>query len=319
MPIRLRPDGGVRLNPLARRGGETAQMALLGAVAAAALARPLVPEEQAALREALRHLNRRGRGEPTLPQLVELLLHPGDELAGALATTAERLAAAARDAALAIQRLCEGDLRGMFDGPTTPGLEPEAPLVVVDLAEMQDSAALGILMACAAAWQRAQIAELHRRAEEAGDPGEKIISVWDEGWRFLGHLGAARYLQDTFKHARAHGVENVIVMHRLSHLRAAGAGDSHEVRLAEGLVSDTETRVVYGQSRDQGQALREVLGLTATELDLVPTLRRGEALWQVGGRSFLVQHRLSSWERQLVDTDARMSSPRSDAGGGANG
>jgi len=40
--------------------------------------------------------------------------------------------------------------------------------------------------------------------------------------------------------------------------------------------------------------------------ELVPTLRRGEALWQVGRRSFLVQHRLSSFEQALVDTDARM-------------
>jgi hypothetical protein len=33
---------------------------------------------------------------------------------------------------------------------------------------------------------------------------------------------------------------------------------------------------------------------------------QGEALWQVGERSFLVQHRLSSHERRLIDTDARM-------------
>jgi hypothetical protein len=30
------------------------------------------------------------------------------------------------------------------------------------------------------------------------------------------------------------------------------------------------------------------------------------ALWKVGGRSFLVQHRLSAFETGLIDTDGRM-------------
>jgi hypothetical protein len=46
--------------------------------------------------------------------------------------------------------------------------------------------------------------------------------------------------------------------------------------------------------------------LTDTEAELLPHLRRGWALWKVGQRSFLVQHRLSSTEREIVDTDARM-------------
>ena len=44
-----------------------------------------------------------------------------------------------------------------------------------------------------------------------------------------------------------------------------------------------------------------------------PLLRRGEALWKVGNRSFLVHHRLSRYEQALVDTDARMHRPLPDA------
>ena len=46
--------------------------------------------------------------------------------------------------------------------------------------------------------------------------------------------------------------------------------------------------------------------LFAIAPQLLPHLRRGWALWKVGQRSFLVQHRLSSAEREIVDTDARM-------------
>jgi hypothetical protein len=48
------------------------------------------------------------------------------------------------------------------------------------------------------------------------------------------------------------------------------------------------------------------LSLSGTETELLPQLRRGVALWKVGQRSFLVQHRLSAAERQIADTDAAM-------------
>jgi hypothetical protein len=39
---------------------------------------------------------------------------------------------------------------------------------------------------------------------------------------------------------------------------------------------------------------------------LLPNRPRGEALWKVGTRSFLVEHRHSPAEMTLVDTDGRM-------------
>jgi hypothetical protein len=76
--------------------------------------------------------------------------------------------------------------------------------------------------------------------------------------------------------------------------------------LAEGLLSDSETRVVYSQSPGEARAAQELLGLSETEVDLLPRLGRGVGLWKVGRRSFLVEHRLSDFERRLVDTDSAM-------------
>ncbi|HEY3843045.1 MAG TPA: hypothetical protein VGL48_07300, partial [Acidimicrobiales bacterium] len=53
-------------------------------------------------------------------------------------------------------------------------------------------------------------------------------------------------------------------------------------------------------------AASELLSLSSTEAELLPQLRRGVALWKVGQRSFLVQHRVSLLERALVDTDGAM-------------
>ena len=314
-PIALEPGGEVRLNPLSPRGGLAAQLSLLRSVTKAALRRELVPEEDAGLRVALKGVGELV-GEPTLPLIVATLLAPDTEMAaGVSAESTEAFAAANREVALALQRLCEGDLRGMFDGPTSAGLDLDAPLVVLDLSAVQDSAALGILMTCAAAWMQGIVMERKREAEAGGDSGTKMIIALDEGWRVASHIGVAEWLQQSWKLCRANGVQNIMVLHRLGDLGAAGAAGSREARIAEGLIADSDTKVIYAQPPDQLGALQEMLGLSATETELLPTLRVGEALWAVGRRSFLVQHRLSSLERELVDTDARMiSTAREDLG-----
>jgi hypothetical protein len=103
---------------------------------------------------------------------------------------------------------------------------------------------------------------------------------------------------------------NVLVMHRLSDLASAGAAGSHQVRLAEGLLADTETRVIYGQPASEVEQAKELLGLSDTEAKLLPNLPRGQALWKVGSRSFLVDHRLSPTEAaRLIPTPACWSKP----------
>jgi hypothetical protein len=307
-PITLVPGGEVRLNPLSPRGGREGQLSLLRSVTRAALRRELDPEEDAGLNVALKAVEgEAGCGEPTLPMVVEALLHPRESMVrGVSAASREDFAEANRSAALALQRLCEGDLRGMFDGPTSEGLDLDARLVVLDLSAVRDSAALGILMTCAAAWQQAILLERKLAAEREDRQAPKLISVTEEGWRVTSHIGVAEWLQESFKLCRALGVQNIVVVHRLPDLGASGAAGSREARIAEGLIGDADTKVIYRQSPDQRELLRSRLGLSGTEAELTTTLRPGEALWVVGPRSFLVQQRTSQLERELVFTDWRM-------------
>ncbi len=314
--IALVPGGSVRLNPIDSRMGWEAQLSLLRSVAAAALGRKLSPEEDAGLRVALKVVSTEAT-EPTLPQVVEALLHPSEAMTAELVMGLADFSEKTRQLALALQRLCHGDLRGMFDGPTSAGLDLDAPLVVLDLSAVQDSAALGILMTCAAAWLQGMVLERKRLTEAGGRDGAKLIVVVDEAWRITADLGVAEWLQSSFKLSRAWGVQNIIALHRLSDLGASGAAGSREARIAEGLIADADTKVILAQPPDQLEGLRNFLWFTATEAELVPTLRRGEALWQVGRRSFLVQHRHSTYEQKIVDTDARMVRHREPAGAGA--
>jgi type IV secretory pathway VirB4 component len=304
-PIRLAPGGDVRLNPVARDAGPEGQLNLLRALAAGALGRSLGPEEEGALRAALEDVNADQTAEPTLPAIVELLFAPSAAMAKRLHTTAKGLAERSRELALGVQRLCEGDLRGMFDGPTTPGLRLDGRAVVLDLSAFYTSAALGLVMTCASAWQRAAMQRLRVEAEAAGRPVQKMINILDEAWRALAIPGVGEWLQGAYKLSRD-GMQNGTVMHRLSDLSTAGAAGSRERELAEGLLHDAGTRVSYRQTPDNVALTRERLGLTSVEADLLPELEDGVALWKVGSRSFIVRHRLSEVEAAIVDTDGRM-------------
>ena len=300
-PVSLVPGGGVRLNPLASRPEEHAQLDLLRAVTVTALDGPLRQIEAGALREALRTVRRRGRGEPTLPEIAAVLFAPTAETAERLQTTPERLAADARRAALALQDLCEGPLRGMFDGPTTPGLDLDARLLVLDLHAVRDSPAVGVLMACATAWISALLA---RTAERPGR--ERLINVADESWKIVQHTGLGEWFQSNFKLARQFGVMNLVVLHKLADLHGAGDAGSRAARIAEGLIADASTRILYHQDESQIPLTRTLLGLSHSESELIGLLSAGQALWQVGSRSFVVSHHRSSLEVRITDTDTGM-------------
>ncbi|MDQ6614943.1 MAG: ATP-binding protein [Actinomycetota bacterium] len=306
--LRMAPGGSVRLNPLQApgRGAPDAdgpdvlrrQAELLCSLAAGSLGRTLLPNERTAAELAMATVAGR-TAEPTLPAVVDAMLVPDAEAARSVHTDVAALAADGRSVALELRRLVRGDLAGMFDGPTSEGIDLSSHLVVIDLSALYASPALGLLMTCATAWLQAT---LHN------DDRVHRLVVIDEAWAVLANLAIARWLQAGFKLARAFGVANVAVVHRLSDLRAAGAEGSEQQRLAEGLLADSETRVIFGQPPSEVESATDLLGLTSTEADLLPRLPRGVALWKVGQRAFLVEHRLGRHEARLVDTDRRMSS-----------
>jgi hypothetical protein len=337
-PIALVPGGSVRLNPLdpgphteiavasPREGGQGAdgrQVELLASLASACLGRTLQPRERVAVDLALSTVVA-GGAVPTLPAVVDAMLDPTLEAAERIRTRQAILLEDGRDVALELRRLVHGDLRGMFDGPTTTGLDLSGPLVVLDLSALYNSVALGVLMACATAWLQAALA---RQAASGRDAPTRATGAWgasprehteggnahtlvvvDEAWAVLANVGVARWLQASWKLSRAYGIANVAVLHRLSDLWAVGAEGSEQVSLARGLLADSETRVVYSQPPGEVAGAADLLSLSPTEADLLPQLRRGVALWKVGSRAFLVQHAVGGAERDLVDTDAAMSS-----------
>ena len=317
-PIALRPDplpgegrGGVRLNPLdlGRLGDPQTRLQersrIVAAICGASLTRPLTPEERVAIELAVAAVTPRAPWHaPTLPAVVDALLSPSEAAGGGgadLHLSAQELRTSSRSVALELRRLVDGDLRGMFDGETSDEIDLQAPLVSFDLSAVYGTAALPILMTCVAAWFQRVL------SGDQGGGGAKRIVVLDEAWAVLSNLETAQWLRGAYKLARSYGVQYLAVLHRLADLSAAGSADSAQVRLARGLLSDTETVVVYGQPAAEVASTQSLLELNDTEASLLSTLPRGTALWRVGGRSHLVEHRVGPDEVAIVDTDLRMS------------
>jgi hypothetical protein len=218
-PLRLGPGLGLRLNPLdvgpagqtvrTEQTVETVQHGqspahqrraeLLGALLGSSLGRRLLPQERAAADVALSVAEER-TALPTLPLVAEALLRPEEQQARLLGTNVDGLRQDGRQVALELRRLVYGDLAGMFDGETSPGLDLSAGVVVLDLSRLYASPALGLLMVCALPWL----------------------------------------------------------------LKAAGQEGSEQQRLAEGLLADAETRVVFGQAPAEAERAGDCSASRAT-------------------------------------------------------
>ncbi|KPC62652.1 ATP-binding protein [Streptomyces chattanoogensis] len=278
------------------------RLLLLGSLARTVLGRDLLPMEHTGLDVALDAVVTRAAATGRTPLLGDIAatLNNPDELDTVGGVMSGRLGDASRDLAHAMRRLVHGDLAGMFDAPSTVAFDPGSPMLTIDLSRLGgsgDDTALVLAMTCASAWMESALTD--------PDGGRRWI-VYDEAWRLMSHPGLLQRMQSQWKLSRGLGIANLMVIHRLSDLLTAGDAGSQGRALAEGLLADCSTRIIYRQETDQLHAAAALLGLTSVESDAIAHLNRGRGLWKVAGRSFIVQHHLHSRELSLFDTDARM-------------
>lgn len=299
--VPLGPGMATRLNPLDTPAADAVsrhqtRTRLLVALSATVLGRELTPVEHTCLDAALSTAES-DHGTVLVGHVIDALVDPDPSAATADRTTVEVRTADARDLAAGLRRLVRGDLAGLFDRPSTVVLDPGAPMVVLDLSRLgSDDTALAAAMTCTSAWLETAIATTG---------GQRWV-VYDEAWRLMRHEALVARMQAQWKLSRAHGVANLLVQHRLSDVTGTGAAGSRARGLAEGLLADCSTRIVYRQEPDQASATATTLELTRTERDLLPALPRGTGLWKLPRSSYVVHHVLHHDELALVDTDQAM-------------
>ena len=324
-PVCLRPGGGTILNPLdpGKAGHQLPpadlfhrNVATVRALVEATLGRACRQLEIVLLTAALARITGLEVGDhtspqvtrhgqtATLPMLAEALVAPDHDVARRVNIDPGRVTEESRELALAMARLVDdhGDLGGMFADHTTLDADALGPLTVIDIADIYRShrAALPLVMIATAAWLQVAIATSPRGR----------FQVNDEAWALLSEEASARWMQTNQKLARQLSLSVVNVMHRLSDTAAAGAAGSTTRSLAEGVIADSGTWVIYRQKPGEQPLLRDTLQLNQLQAQLVTQLTRGRGLWVVGGETRQVtfcDHVLSDIERRLVDTDQAMA------------
>ena len=213
-------------------------------------------------------------------------------------TDVDAVGGAPRSVALTLRRFLDGDLAGLYDGEGSP-VSFDAALVVLDVSRFwgTDEVAVAALSAVAAA----------RHLAASDDPGYLVL---DEAWALLGDPSSLRWLQGSWKLARARGVAHVLVLHRWSDVASVGSADSAQRARAGGLLRESETTWLFRQPPDESSEMAQVLGLSERERASLVELARGTALVRYGAARSLVRVRPSPRDRGFVDSDAAMRSTR---------
>jgi len=300
--VKLRPGGSDRLNPMDPRPGDDpanviARQSLATALVAGVLGRPLDSTEDALLGWAVANLARTGHPF-TLVDVTAAITDPADELIALSRRTPLELAQAATPIVFALDKLCSRTLAGMFDGTATVSARwADGPGLVVDLSAVyNDHEALPLVMLAATSW----LSSVLQR-----DSDQRVLQVIDEAWAAVRH--GARHFQGSLKLARTYGVSTILVCHRPADLTAQADDGTADAKIAAGLLSDIQTRVVFRQPVDQLPIARELFGLTEREAAWVGQLVRGRALWRMQNRGLVAQTVLTRAEIDEFDTDQAMS------------
>jgi Helicase HerA, central domain len=298
--IRLHPGGTDRLNPMDHRGdpSETVnRQSLATALVAGVLGRPLEPTEDAVLGWAVATLARCGRPF-TLADVAATIGDPAAELVALSRRTPLELAQAASPVVFALDKLLTRTLAGMFDAHTSVHVDWETgPGFVIDLSAVYgDDEALPLVMLAATSWLAAALQR---------DSKRRVLQVIDEAWAAVRH--GARHFQGSLKLSRTYGVSTWLVCHRPADLTAQADDGTSVAKIAAGLLSDVQTRIVFRQPPDQVPVAGEMFALSERERTWCGQLVRGRALWRLQRRGAVVHTVLTTAERVLCDTDESMT------------
>lgn len=299
--VALRPGGTHCLNPLDDVGPQRSDSSiererLVSQLVTGVLGHRLTMGEDAVLGWAVKRCWERG-APFTLHDVSRQLKEPAEELVAMTYMSPLELSHTTSQVILALDKLCNRALKGMFDGPTTVDIDwDHGPGVLLDLSAVySNEEALPLVMVAATHWLAAALRSRRDR---------RAVQVIDEAWAAVRH--GAEYFQSSLKLARAHGVATVLVVHRPSDLAAQSDDGSASSKIASGLLSDIQTRVLLKQPTEQIDEAAKLFDLSQRERLWLANLPQGRAIWRIGSRAAVVHNVLSPAEYALFKTDSAM-------------
>lgn len=277
----------------------------------------VTPSDEATLTEVLKELTGEATHEgrlstPVLPDVHRALATPSDALATARRYPCARdLAESCRPMTDALQSLIDGPLSRLFDGPTTARVDFAAPIQSLNIRALSSRGdeAIAVALMCLGSWVNSATALLK--------PGDIIIKPFDEVWRLMRlSTSSVMFLDADLRLSRDLQTIAMLAMHKVGDTSGVGDSGSQASNIAEGLLDLCATKVMYAQKARSAEALAQRVGLNEIETGELTGWASaggrataetgGRALWRVGDKTYKVSHVLSSYERQMFDTNTRI-------------
>jgi hypothetical protein len=191
------------------------RMSLLLALCALVRGRSLNNAEEIILGRAIDLLTERLDTDPTVPGVLSLIESGTDELyAAARARTDGEYRRRVDDLVPTLALLCEGSLRGVFDGPTTNPINLDAPAVSVDISRVAAAGDQLVAAAMLSVWADGYglVDASAALAERGLAARHQYLGVMDELWRALrGAAGLVEHADSLTRLNRSKGMASVVV------------------------------------------------------------------------------------------------------------
>lgn len=241
--------------------------------------------------------------EPIIPDLLAVLARTVQtgELDGVGILDTAAVVENARSVAVKLGRLTQGDLAGMLDEQTTTRFDPTAPMVSVNTKGLQGASreARLVVTTCLQSWVEAQVTN--------SNFGE-VALVYEEGWDTFSELGTLERMVNQWKMAREYNIYNILLIHKLADFLMGGDAGSRQAALTRSLLEDTETKITCAQDPTSLRAMRAEFGLSDELASTIQRLKRGNAVWMVGQKPYLVENKLLDFEVDAFNTSQRLHS-----------
>ncbi|WP_336159938.1 hypothetical protein [Amycolatopsis sp. VC5-11] len=252
-------------------------------------------------------------GQATVPDVLAVLDQAPDALIGAarVSGSRERYFDLAREVVAALDLLCVGPLRGIFDRRSTVRVDPACPAVSLDISALDEETdeVVAAAMLCSWAWGASMV-----EARQAG-AGSNLLWLQDEAWRVLRAGPGLVERTDRLTRLNRHkGVASLYLAHSMDDLHAVRTAEDRAK--AKGIASRCAIHVYGGLPAGELPSLATTLSGPEAEMlaswqsagTWVPGHRhpgRGLLLLKVGERAGLpVRMRLVPREIRLYDTDS---------------
>ena len=189
-----------------------------------------------------------------------------------------------------------------FDGQSTFDLLEGAPLINLDISQLEERFARPLAQQILLSWIWEKFVK--KNSEDRKKATQKRVLV-DEAWMLLPYPEAVDFLNKMARRARKRNVSLAIVSQRFQ--------DFYEKPEAQAVLTSSDTKLFLAQDKSEIQYLKEVFKLSEGEANFLVTCQKGEGLLKVGADSAILKIMPTKKEFEFVETNLNQIAKRNNA------